>query len=412
MLTKNNESNNFFYASLILILITEIIINFLPNISGLFKLAINSYIYISFLIVILTFSFNQFENLKFYLKTLIFFLICITFYQFLRADSVDALYFADNLLLAKFGNKSYGPMFLIPIFIFWGLHYKAIFFLEKISLLSIKLGILFLPFCYYFNLKYPITVFLPSFFLLASYKYSDDARKFWIILGIILSFLIFYLNDYRAGIIRLSLGLIIFFIIINKLKIFKKVFLILSFLIPIMVVQDSIYSDVTFFEKVAAIFSDTQFQQLSMDTRSLLYKETINDLILNQDILFGKGPLGSYYSPYFDQIASTDIYSERDHYIRSTVEVGLLHYLLKGGAIYFIIITLIFLFVCCSSSKNDYINYLILTASSYYFLLTIENIPFYDFLNALIWVIIGIIISSHNRNLSNDDIKKILTKNI
>ena len=49
---------------------------------------------------------------------------------------------------------------------------------------------------------------------------------------------------------------------------------------------------------------------------------------------------------------------------------------------------------------------------SYYGLLTIENIPFYDFLNALIWVIIGIIISSHNRNLSNDDIKKILTKNI
>lgn len=408
-----NESrfNNFFFISLVIILIAELILNFFStNITGLFKFIFYFYIYISFLIIVLTFSVNRYKNINLNFKILIFFLLCISLFQLLRIDDYNAIYFADNLISAKFGNISYGPMFLIPIFILWGFHENAIYYLEKIALFSIKIGVISLPFCFWFNLKYPIVAFLPSFFLLSSYRYSNSNRKFWIIVGILLSFVIFYLDNYRSGILRLTFGIFLFFIIANKFRFFNKIFLILCFLLPILIFQNATFSEKTFFNKTASFFLDTEYGNLAVDTRSFLYKETFNDLSSNKKLLLGKGPLGSYYSPYFGELGQSDIYGGADHYIRSTVEVGLLHYLLKGGIIYFIIISLIFIFASFQSSRNDYINYLIATVACYYLLFTIENIPFFNFLNALIWIILGIVISPHNQKLSNEDIYKILLK--
>jgi|APSaa5957512535_1039671.scaffolds.fasta_scaffold07696_2 hypothetical protein len=404
--------NNFFFLSLIIILIAEITLNFFStNIYGYNKLIFNIYIYLSFLIVISTFSIEKLKILSFEFKLIIFILFCFSIFQLLRIDDVNANLFADNLLLAKFGNISYGPMFLIPIFILWGLHKNAIYYFEKISLISIKIGTFCLPICFIFDLKYPIVAFLPSFFLLSFFQYSSPNKKVWILLGIFLSFIIFYLDNYRSGILRLTLGLFLFFIVFYKFKFLSRLFLIFSFIFPIIVFQNSTFSEKTFFEEASNMFSDSKIKNLSMDTRSFLYKETFSDLNYNKKLFFGKGPLGSYYSPMFDNLGSQRFYSGEDHYIRSTVEVGLLQYLLKGGVLYFVIISFIFLLTSFQSSKNDFINYLLLTIACYYLLFTIENLPFYDYLNALIWIIIGISISPNNKNLLNEDINKILTNN-
>ena len=404
--------NNFFFLSLIIILIAEITLNFFStNIYGFNKLIFNTYIYLSFLIVISTFSIEKLKILNFKFKFIIFILFCFSIFQLLRIDDVNANLFADNLLLAKFGNISYGPMFLIPIFILWGLHKNAIYYFEKISLFSIKIGTFCLPVCFIFDLKYPIVAFLPSFFLLSFFQYSSPNKKVWILLGIFLSFIIFYLDNYRSGILRLTLGLFLFVIVFYKLKFLSRLFLIFSFIFPIIVFQNSTFSEKTFFENASNMFSDSKIKNLSMDTRSFLYKETFSDLNYNKKLFFGKGPLGSYYSPLFDNLGSQRFYSGEDHYIRSTVEVGLLQYLLKGGVLYFVIISFIFLLTSFQSSKNDFINYLLLTIACYYLLFTIENLPFYDYLNALIWIIIGISISPNNKNLLNKDINKILTNN-
>ena len=201
------------------------------------------------------------------------------------------------------------------------------------------------------------------------------------------------------------------FIVFYKFKFLSRLFLIFSFIFPIIVFQNSTFSEKTFFEEASNMFSDSKIKNLSMDTRSFLYKETFSDLNYNKKLFFGKGPLGSYYSPMFDNLGSQGFYSGEDHYIRSTVEVGLLQYLLKGGVLYFVIISFIFLLTSFQSSKNDFINYLLLTIACYYLLFTIENLPFYDYLNALIWIIIGISISPNNKNLLNEDINKILTNN-
>ena len=46
-----------------------------------------------------------------------------------------------------------------------------------------------------------------------------------------------------------------------------------------------------FFKKISYFLSDTEYKNLTMDTRTFLYKETIDDMSLNKKMLLGKGPL-------------------------------------------------------------------------------------------------------------------------
>ena len=123
-------------------------------------------------------------------------------------------------------------------------------------------------------------------------------------------------------------------------------------------IQNTISKDESFFQKISYFLSDTEYKNLTMDTRTFLYKETIDDMSLNKKMLLGKGPLGSYYSPFFGNLGFTDIYGSPDHYIRSSVEVGLLHMLLKGGLIYILLVTLF-------SSTYHYKNVIIIIANIY-----------------------------------------------
>ena len=67
---------------------------------------------------------------------------------------------------------------------------------------------------------------------------------------------------------------------------------------PIILIQYTLTKDETLFQKISYFLSDTEYKNLTMDTRTFLYKETIDDMSLNKKMLLGKGPLGSYYSPF------------------------------------------------------------------------------------------------------------------
>ena len=84
-------------------------------------------------------------------------------FQLFRPDPEYVYLFTQKPFLAKFGNIVYGPMFLIPLFILWGVKESAIYYLEKISIVSIKIGLILFPICYFLNLNLPIVSFLPSF---------------------------------------------------------------------------------------------------------------------------------------------------------------------------------------------------------------------------------------------------------
>ena len=101
----------------------------------------------------------------------------------------------------------------------------------------------------FFKFKSSYSIFLAFFFLLGSYNYSNNNRKIWIILGIVASFIIFYLENYRAGILRLFLGIIAFYIIFFNAQTLRKILKILCFVLPIILIQNTISKDESFFQK-------------------------------------------------------------------------------------------------------------------------------------------------------------------
>ena len=406
----NDVKNEYYYISLIIVLAAETITIFYKFPTGSFiKLLFNFYIYFSLIFLIIYFDLTQLKKFQKLIILLFSILMVYSLFQLFRPDPEYVYLFTQKPFLAKFGNIVYGPMFLIPLFILWGVKESAIYYLEKISIVSIKIGLILFPICYFLNLNLPIVSFLPSFFLLGSYNYSNNNRKIWIILGIVASFIIFYLENYRAGILRLFLGIIAFYIIFFNAQTLRKILKILCFVLPIILIQNTISKDESFFQKISYFLSDTEYKNLTMDTRTFLYKETIDDMSLNKKMLLGKGPLGSYYSPFFGNLGFTDIYGSPDHYIRSSVEVGLLHMLLKGGLIYILLVTLFYIYISLQKCNNNYSKYLSITCSLFFLILIIENRPYFDFLNAVIWIMIGIL-CSNKKELNELEIKNQIFK--
>lgn len=66
-----------------------------------------------------------------------------------------------------------------------------------------------------------------------------------------------------------------------------------------------------------------------VDTRSFLFEELRADFSL-VDVIFGRGALGGYYSPYFYELIKSGI-EGGDSFYRQVVESGYLHILLKAG---------------------------------------------------------------------------------
>jgi len=95
---------------------------------------------------------------------------------------------------------------------------------------------------------------------------------------------------------------------------------------------------------ITFVFSEYFLQVLGnawvQDTRTFLYKEMADDFS-GLDWLFGRGALGTYYSPYFRYVAEHGLVG--DSPVRQVNEIGYLHIILKAGIVgavlYFLIFT-------------------------------------------------------------------------
>ena len=70
----------------------------------------------------------------------------------------------------------------------------------------------------------------------------------------------------------------------------------------------------------------------SVDTRSFIIEEVSADFGL-KDWLVGRGALGTYFSPYFLYIKLHTPFAGGDYFERSSIEIGYLHLVLKGGLV-------------------------------------------------------------------------------
>tara|TARA_Y100000590_G_scaffold468205_1_gene649982 strand:- start:2023 stop:3267 length:1245 start_codon:yes stop_codon:yes gene_type:complete len=408
---NQKPDTNFQLSFLILILFSLVLsplakyVYFYPPEGSFIKLVFNSYIYVCLFFL----PYASFRILdKFYSKNII-----ITFYIIILYGLFQILSNIHQFSLYQsiFGNPYFGPLFLVPLFFLWGTKINAIYWLNKLSLLSIKIGIFLIPITAILKLPLPSTSFLPAYYLLAGYYLVSFRDKIWIILGLIGGLYCFNATGYRAGVVVLLASITIFFIIKFKKKLLNTIIIIVLFILPIIIFANQLSNKSSIYSTFTNYFSPDSVW--AMDTRTFITKEVIEDLKKDEKMLFGKGPMGTYYSEYFDRarLFSQNLIVGRQQSSRSVSEIGLLHYVVKGGFFYVFFISLFTIFVVLNvqkNSKNNYLLFFSLFLAFYFMFSAIENVPIFNSRQVGMWIIMAICSSNIFIELDDNEIKKLI----
>ena len=411
---EQTARKNYFYISLLLVIIGELLINFFKygiQPGSVLKLFIHSHIYISIFFLLFAFEIKDLKQFDSnFLSGILFFLLIYSIFEIFRFSPLDTNLYVSNPFFARFGNIWYGPMFLVPLFILWGLNKNSIYWFEKISINMVKIGVVLFLLSFLFKFQVSYVFFLSSFYLLASYSSSNNTRKLWIIIAILISIIIFYDQSYRSGILRIILAIICVLICSLNLNILKKFLIIFFILTPMLLAYDVYFNDPSIFQKISQMGDEKS--AFFVDTRTFLFQETFLALKSGNNLLLGLGAMGNYYSKYFYDLMLYFPSAEADFYIRSKVEVGFLQMLLKGGLLYILIISSIYLLLISKNKfiKNTYTENLFFISLSNFFFMSIENVPAFNYLNSLIWIILGICFCYTNQIKNDQEIKDLLSK--
>ena len=120
---KKDNFNQYYFISFVIVIIGEIFISYLKftdaSAGSLLKIIVHSYIYFSFFF--LFFGFKLINIKKFNSNYLVFLLLILLFFsifQLFRISPANTDLYVSNPIYARFGNIWYGPMFIVPFFIF------------------------------------------------------------------------------------------------------------------------------------------------------------------------------------------------------------------------------------------------------------------------------------------------------
>lgn len=334
-------------------------------------------------------------NIKvFYLyKSLLIFNIIYIVYGAIFDDRCQPLTF--------WGNIEYVPAFLLPLFAIIGLNQKSFIILLKIlsyfSLLAIPLYFI----SYYSFLFCGWTLFIP----LAFYRYLPKKLRVPLLITAIVYTGITWIEGARTPAIRTGLVFLIIGYSYLKRSINKKVMYgIVAYIIilPFFYFYIFLTTGFSIFAEESSKAAKDLGTNVTVDTRTFLYEEVIDDLKRKKSLWLGKGINGTYYSPYFT------LSSDADNGLRINPEVGFLSYMLKGGIIYTslnIILCLLAIWSSLFKSKSLFAHIVGLLLLSHFCLLFIENIPQYTLYNASIWILIGFALNKSIRALTETKVK-------
>lgn len=392
--------NTLYQYSLLILFIFGIVTNYYtPDNGSAAKLAINLYIYISLFFLF----FISFKHLLFHFSrsALILISLLILYGLFSIIRNIP-----EGEFFSLFGNPLYGPSILVPLFIIWGTRSDALYWLHRISMLAVKVGILLAPIALILKINLPFIAFIPTFFLMLNFKYAPNKDRIWIVLSSFVGVYVFYSTDLRSGIIRILFCLMVYLLTQLNFKKVYKYFAIFMIAFPIYALYHGISSGQNVLSEILS-FTSSEFggtEDLTDDTRTFLYVELLSDLKETNNLIFGKGPMGTYYSEYF-------YYNEGDNFIRHDVEVGVLSYLLRGGIVYLLLIFTIIILAIYNGikySNNRYIISLSLILSTFLFYSFIENIPSYSFYFSFVWIIVGVCMSRRFVLLDDNQIENLI----
>jgi len=308
----------------------------------------------------------------------------------------------NNKLLTLFGNPYAAFAWLVPVVFIYAHDPENLLVLNKISITLIKIATFASPVLLLVDKDLGVSslywltclYFVPFF----TWKYQKSADKKWIIIGVILFLVYSYLDSVRTGFVQVAMhGLC--FGLLTVLGLMGKG--VMGKLKALLLVVTSVVLFITLMYKMDDIMASFS-QQDKTDTRSFLYVEVFEDLTKTEELTFGKGPLGKYYSDYFFNLQKNAPAENGDAADRLTVEVGFLEMLLKGGWV----MAVLFFMICIPAviqsiffSKNIMARGLGLYGLCYLVILFILNIPMYSNVYIVFWIIMGLCASRKFRNI-------------
>lgn len=245
-----------------------------------------------------------------------------------------------------------------------------------------------------------------SVFIIPFLHYINNSKSYIIIL---LSFLVvFHIVDERAVFINFILCLIGYLCVKIKIRrLYLKIAFYSGMLISIAILVYSLYYGVSIFQVLSSLYSEKT--TLVNDTRSFIFYELSDDLSKNNQWVFGKGMLGTCYSPYFDN----SIDNNADSAYRIGVEVGFLQYLLKGGLFYLILImttSAIAIFRAFFRSNNSFCKTIGFIILANFILSCVSQGPALNPYNFYLWIMIGFCYSKNALNLSDSEINRLINQ--
>ena len=197
---------------------------------------------------------------------------------------------------------------------------------------------------------------------------------------------IFAVYDYRSGILIISL-LFLGFLLVKLFKFVLNVVVRYMFLITSLGLIYFLFFNFTeIFEFLSSQLAIKSVNNI--DSRTFLFVDFFTDFRVD-DFYTGRGFLGTYFSPYFQEWQG----DFGDSFNRFTIEIGFLQLLLKGGFV--LVISTIFIFIRAIylgfiRSKPGSVNFTLSVWLLIEFtMLSIENVPCFNIHFLLIWVVIG-----------------------
>ena len=336
------------------------------------------------------------KTTNFFLKVLIVMGIVQTIRSALSSDPL--LHAFGNKWLTLFLNEYTMFLFIPPIFAYLGNRDEGLFFLKKLTLTFLIIGIAFLAL-----LKLPLADM--AIFVGVFYPYVEKKYRILIIITIIEALLLGIIAS-RAKFIVLFFTLSSYFLVYRiKRKLVIKLFCVFFTFAPFILVFSILTmgeSEESILNKVLEmVASNTSDDNMAVDTRSRLYFEMAQDLTDNESWVLGKGAYTHYYSEYF----STEI--EGDNSDRISCEVPFLNYLMHGGITYvFFYFGLILMGVYKGlKSKNKFVQSIAIVAIGWYFISFLGDINGCKLFHLGFFLLLGVCLSPHWCDRTDDEIE-------
>lgn len=385
---------DFFWILTLLCIYTGFIQYFQPKGFNAFKISIAGTMFIAFCLLVRIVwksvrrrsTFSRFFA-SFYTLYLVYCIITIC-----RSAEMDTQVIA-NLL----GNYTTGLGLLVPIIALAGDRIINYDVLLRTGLKLVWVGIFLAPLGF---IEGRLALFSSpfiqlSYLLLPFWTYLNKKQKQLLIAGLVVCALVSLLTNVRAILMRelLLIGCFVTYFLLRK----KSVITILAAISAVLLVVLLI----TYADTLSSLFAQREIDVFGIkidndQNRAWMYEEVYADLNHKNDLTFGRGPLGKYFSSFFFSVYEYSG-SSADDYYRYNIEVGILSYLLKGG--YVLLWSTLFLLIAAgflglTKANNPFVVGLGITILCHSLGMFIENYPKLSAYDVVIWLYVGACLSN------------------